>query len=54
MCVHHWRIEPPEGEESHGVCTKCGEQKSFSNTPVTGRPMNGEWGRRSAATKQAA
>ena len=31
-CVHHWRIEEPNGRESQGVCKRCGAVKSFSNS----------------------
>lgn len=30
-CVHHWVIEPPEGQFSNGKCLKCGEEKVFHN-----------------------
>jgi hypothetical protein len=30
-CVHHWRIEPPEGPTSPGRCTLCGEEREFQN-----------------------
>ncbi|MDD5093020.1 MAG: hypothetical protein PHV74_01375 [Dehalococcoidia bacterium] len=30
-CVHHWIIEPPEGEVSKGVCKICGTEKEFKN-----------------------
>ncbi len=31
-CVHHWRIEAPNGRESQGVCKRCGLAKNFSNS----------------------
>lgn len=31
-CVHHWRIESPNGRESRGVCKRCGATKAFSNS----------------------
>ncbi len=31
-CVHHWRIEEPNGRESQGVCKRCGAVKAFSNS----------------------
>ncbi len=31
-CVHHWLIETPNGRESHGVCKRCGQKKSFTNS----------------------
>lgn len=31
-CVHHWRIEAPNGRESQGVCKRCGMTKSFANS----------------------
>lgn len=30
-CVHHWRIDTPNGAESAGVCRKCGAQRAFRN-----------------------
>lgn len=30
-CTHHWRIAPPEGPTSHGICTRCGAEKTFRN-----------------------
>ena len=31
-CVHHWRIESPNGRESVGVCQRCGSKRKFSNS----------------------
>ena len=31
-CVHHWRIEEPNGRESQGVCKRCGAIKKFANS----------------------
>ena len=31
-CVHHWRIESPNGRESEGVCKCCGAKKAFANS----------------------
>jgi hypothetical protein len=31
-CVHHWRIEAPNGRESEGVCKRCGATRSFANS----------------------
>jgi hypothetical protein len=31
-CVHHWRIESPNGRESQGVCKRCGAIRNFSNS----------------------
>ncbi len=31
LCIHHWSIEPPEGQFSRGICLKCGEEKQFQN-----------------------
>lgn len=30
-CQHHWRIEPPDGPTSQGLCLKCGAMREFSN-----------------------
>ena len=31
-CVHHWRIESPNGRESQGVCKRCGAIRAFANS----------------------
>lgn len=31
-CSHNWDIEPPQGPESLGICSKCGEEKLFKNS----------------------
>lgn len=31
-CVHHWRIERPQGEFSEGVCLSCGATREFRNS----------------------
>lgn len=30
-CVHHWLLEPPVKESSHGTCSGCGAEREFSN-----------------------
>lgn len=30
-CIHHWRIESPNGRTSPGVCLRCGEQREHPN-----------------------
>ena len=30
-CQHHWQIDRPDAQVSHGVCAKCGEEKDFLN-----------------------
>lgn len=30
-CQHHWQIDRPDSQVSHGVCNKCGEEKDFLN-----------------------
>ena len=32
VCAHHWRIDPPSGPWSLGICTKCGEYDAFKNS----------------------
>lgn len=32
VCIHFWRIAPPEGEWSLGVCRFCGEERQFRNS----------------------
>ena len=31
-CVHHWKIETPNGTESAGSCIRCGEDRQFRNS----------------------
>lgn len=31
-CTHFWRISPPLGPTSKGVCLKCGEEGEFRNS----------------------
>lgn len=31
-CVHFWRIAPPAGPTSAGVCLKCGAERQFRNS----------------------
>ncbi len=31
-CVHVWKIEPPNGKTSKGVCSECGAEKEFRNS----------------------
>lgn len=31
-CVHRWQIEPANGPTSDGVCSRCGERKTFANS----------------------
>jgi hypothetical protein len=31
MCVHHWKIDPPEGPFSKGVCKLCNAEREFRN-----------------------
>ncbi len=30
--AHHWSIDIADGPRSEGICKKCGETKSFSNS----------------------
>ncbi len=32
ICRHHWRIDPPEGPTSEGLCRRCGERRTFLNS----------------------
>jgi len=32
VCAHHWRIDPPSGPWSLGICNKCGEYDAFKNS----------------------
>lgn len=29
--AHHWLIEEAQGQESRGVCKRCGEARQFKN-----------------------
>jgi hypothetical protein len=31
-CKHHWKVEPPSGHVSKGVCKKCNSTKDFYNS----------------------
>lgn len=31
-CRHHWKIAPPNGATSQGVCKLCGETREFRNS----------------------
>lgn len=31
-CTHRWRIEPPAGPTSRGVCRLCGAEREFRNS----------------------
>jgi hypothetical protein len=31
-CAHRWQIAPPSGAFSKGICTKCHEERVFSNS----------------------
>ena len=31
VCQHHWQIGRPDSQISHGVCSKCGEERDFLN-----------------------
>ena len=37
-CVHHWRIDAPDGPTSEGECRRCGETRTFSNASVAFTP----------------
>lgn len=30
-CIHHWRIETPNGPTSQGSCRRCGATRAFLN-----------------------
>ena len=36
-CVHHWKIESPNGNagRSTGICIKCQAEKQFNNVTET-------------------
>ena len=36
-CKHHWKIEPPGGHVSKGVCKKCNKVKDFYNSDPSER-----------------
>lgn len=31
LCPHRWRIAPPNGPTSAGVCQRCGATRDFAN-----------------------
>ena len=31
-CKHHWKVDPPRGHVSKGVCKKCKATKDFYNS----------------------
>ena len=34
ICVHHWRIDPPDGSQYlPGRCKKCGAEQYFKSSP---------------------
>jgi len=38
--AHTFLLPPPNGQESHGVCSQCGEQRVHLNS---GNERGGEW-----------
>lgn len=34
VCAHRWRIAPPNGPLSEGVCRYCGAVRHFANGPA--------------------
>jgi len=30
-CIHHWIIDPPDGQISMGRCKRCGQEREFYN-----------------------
>ena len=32
VCVHHWKIEEPNGRTSKAVCANCGAEDEFANS----------------------
>ena len=45
-CVHHWMLPSPGGQMTTGICKRCGEEKQFVETVVSG------WGPRRGAKKK--
>ena len=31
-CVHHWKIETPDGPTAWGTCKKCNERHEFATS----------------------
>ena len=60
ICVHQWRIEPPNGPTSYGVCGVCGESREFKNSYEISswdhrkkhNPQNGSQAENKAASKK--
>ncbi len=42
-CVHYWKIEPPNGVESEGLCARCGLRRTFSNRPLDSEGQMTDW-----------
>ena len=38
-CKHHWKVEPPRGHVSKGVCKKCKATKDFYNSDPRDRKI---------------
>ena len=51
-CVHRWRIEPPAGATSAGVCLNCGATRQFKNGPEKGRAHESGWAAQNNAKKR--
>lgn len=55
-CIHHWRIERPDGETSRGRCKLCGASRDFRNYsyyPATSRTRAALAKRGRGASQQA-
>jgi hypothetical protein len=35
-CVHHWKLDRPVGEITHGCCKNCGEERDFQQVAREG------------------
>lgn len=48
VCVHRWSLSAPVGEETQGVCSRCGASRSFSGANKS-RPASA-WRKRPGPT----
>ncbi len=39
-CIHHWKIEPPNGQKSLGKCDNCAITREFDNFDRSTRSSN--------------
>lgn len=50
LCVHIWRIDPPNGPTSRGVCRKCRCSRDFRNSSDVAGTFDTDKGKRRQIT----